>query len=117
MRKQVIIVRKDLGMSCGKIAAQVAHAPVMAMERTGIFDMQGVTAWKRDDGQIKVILKVNSYTELNDYFINIINANLPVVKIHDAGRTQLEPDTVTCIGIGPISSELIDPIVKDLKLL
>ena len=117
MRKQVIIVRKDLGMSSGKIAAQVAHAAIMAMERASKFDMQGVTEWKEEDGQIKVILKVNSYSELNDYFINIINANLPVVKIHDAGRTQLEPDTVTCIGIGPIPSERIDPIVKDLKLL
>ncbi|MFZ0327129.1 MAG: peptidyl-tRNA hydrolase Pth2 [Nitrososphaeraceae archaeon] len=117
MYKQVIIVRKDLGMSCGKIAAQVAHAAIMAMERASKYDMQGVIDWKEEDGQIKVILKVNSYSELNDYFINIINANLPVVKIHDAGRTQLEPDTVTCIGIGPVPSERIDPIVKDLKLL
>ena len=59
MRKQVIIVRKDLGMSCGKIAAQVAHAGIMAMERASKFDMQAVTEWKEKDGQIKVILKVN----------------------------------------------------------
>ena len=117
MRKQVIIVRKDLGMSYGKIQPKLRTLAIMAMERASKFDMQGVTEWKEEDGQIKVILKVNSYSELNDYFINIINANLPVVKIHDAGRTQLEPDTVTCIGIGPIPSERIDPIVKDLKLL
>src|SRR5215813_7311 len=117
MHKQVIIVRKDLGMSCGQIAAQVAHAAIMAMDMASKFDMKGVTEWKEEDGQIKVILKVNSYSELNDYFINIINAHLPVVKVHDAGRTQLEPDTVTCIGIGPIPSERIDPIIRDLKLL
>ncbi len=28
---------------------------------------------------------------------------------------RLEPDTVTCIGIGPVPSERIDPIVKDLN--
>jgi peptidyl-tRNA hydrolase, PTH2 family len=55
MYKQVIIVRKDLGMSCGKIAAQVAHAAIMAMERASKYDMQGVIDWKEEDGQIKVI--------------------------------------------------------------
>ena len=89
----------------------------MAMERASKFDMQGVTEWKEKDGQIKVILKVNSYSELNDYFINIINANLPVVKIHDAGRTQFRARYCYLYWYRAIPSERIDPIVKDLKLL
>jgi PTH2 family peptidyl-tRNA hydrolase len=117
MLKQVIIVRKDLGMTCGKIAGQVAHAAVMAMEKTSEYNPHWVTEWKDENGQIKVVLKVNSYSELNDYFITTINAKLPVVKVHDAGKTQIEPNTVTCIGIGPVPSERIDPIVKGLKLL
>jgi peptidyl-tRNA hydrolase, PTH2 family len=117
MLKQVIIVRKDLGMTCGKIAGQVAHAAVMAMEKTSIYNPKWVTDWKDENGQIKVVLKVNSYNELNEYFIDTINAKLPVVKVHDAGKTQIEPNTVTCIGIGPVPSECIDPIVKGLKLL
>jgi len=117
MLKQVIIVRKDLDMKCGKIAAQVAHASIMSMEKTGINNSNWVSDWKEECGQIKVILKVNSGSELNDYFIEIINAKLPVVKVHDAGKTQIEPNTVTCIGIGPVPAERIDPIIKDLKLL
>ena len=117
MFKQVIIVRKDLGMTCGKIAGQVAHAAIMAMEKTSMYNPKWVTEWKDEHGQIKVVLKVGSYRELNDYFIDIINAKLPVVKVHDAGKTQIEPDTVTCIGIGPVPAECIDRIVKDLKLL
>jgi peptidyl-tRNA hydrolase, PTH2 family len=117
MFKQVIIVRKDLGMTCGKIAGQVAHAAIMAMEKTLMYNPNWVTEWKDEHGQIKVVLKVNSYSELNEYFIDIINAKLPVVKVHDAGKTQIEPDTVTCIGIGPAPAEYIDRIVKDLKLL
>jgi PTH2 family peptidyl-tRNA hydrolase len=117
MLKQVIIVRKDLGMTCGKIAGQVAHAAIMAMEKTRIYNPNWVADWKDEYGQIKVVLKVNSYSELNEYFIDIINAKLPVVKVHDAGKTQLEPNTVSCIGVGPVPAESIDRIVKDLKLL
>jgi PTH2 family peptidyl-tRNA hydrolase len=97
MFKQVIIVRKDLGMTCGKIAGQVAHAAIMAMEKTIRYNPSWVTDWKDEDGQIKVVLKVNSYSELNDYFIHTINARLPVVKVHDAGKTQIESNTVTCV--------------------
>jgi len=38
-------------------------------------------------------------------------------KIYDAGRTQLEPNTFTTLGIGPAPEEKIDPLIKDLKLL
>ena len=87
----------------------------MSMEKTGMNNSNWVSDWKEECGQIKVILKVNSGSELNDYFIDVINANLPVVKVHDAGKTQIEPNTVTCIGIGPVPAERIDPIIKDLK--
>jgi PTH2 family peptidyl-tRNA hydrolase len=117
MLKQVIIVRKDLDMTCGKVAGQVAHAAIMAMDRTGIHNSDWVAEWKNLFGQIKVILKVSNSGELNEYFIAAMNAKLPVIKVHDAGRTQIEPNTITCIGIGPVPAECVDPIIKNLKLL
>lgn len=116
-KRVIIIVRKDLGMACGKIAGQVAHAAIIAMERTSRYNPNWVTDWKDEDGQIKFVLKVNSYSELNDYFIDTTNARLPVVKVHDAGKTKIEPNTVTCIRIDPVPAERIDSIVKDLNLL
>jgi len=50
MFKQVIIVRKDLGMTCGKIAGQVAHAAIMAMEKTRMYNPNWVTEWKDEHG-------------------------------------------------------------------
>jgi PTH2 family peptidyl-tRNA hydrolase len=43
--------------------------------------------------------------------------NLIYFKIEDLGKTQLDPFTLTCVGIGPHSPDDIDGITKDLKLL
>ena len=37
--------------------------------------------------------------------------------VHDAGLTQLEPGTATCLGIGPAPSNMIDLVTGGLKLL
>ena len=48
MRKQVIIVRKDLGMSLGRLQPKLCMLAIMDMERASKFDMQAVTEWKRE---------------------------------------------------------------------
>ena len=42
---------------------------------------------------------------------------LPCALIKDAGRTQIEPGTITALGIGPALESDIDKYTKDLKLL
>jgi peptidyl-tRNA hydrolase, PTH2 family len=42
---------------------------------------------------------------------------LPVAVVHDMGLTQIEPGTLTCIGIGPAPCEIIDKVTQCLKLL
>jgi PTH2 family peptidyl-tRNA hydrolase len=44
-------------------------------------------------------------------------AKLVVELIRDAGRTQIEPGSITALGIGPDADDKIDLIIKDLKLL
>ncbi len=41
---------------------------------------------------------------------------IPHAVVRDAGHTQLEPGTVTCIAIGPDSKENIDRITGSLSL-
>jgi len=50
-----LVVRTDLGMGRGKIAAQVAHAAVAAVPASPA--VPDLAAWLRD-GQPKVVLKV-----------------------------------------------------------
>ncbi len=111
--KQAIIIRTDLNMSKGKMAAQAAHASLEAYKKTDSSDAQ---VWEIE-GQKKVVLKVSGEKNLVDVFMNAKKAKIPAALIHDAGKTQIEPGTATCVGIGPSEDEKIDRIAGKLKLL
>jgi PTH2 family peptidyl-tRNA hydrolase len=112
--KLALVVRTDLGMGRGKIAAQVAHAAVAAALRSlGSADFDG---WLRD-GQPKVVLKVTTGEQLRDVATRAGAAGLPVELIQDAGRTQVTPGTLTCCAIGPAPDGAIDAVTGELSLL
>jgi PTH2 family peptidyl-tRNA hydrolase len=112
--KLAVVVRKDFGMSCGKIAGQVGHACVLAY-RNG--ESNKIEDWMRDGVQKKIILKVpNEITLLKIQEAAMIN-NVQVNVVHDLGLTQLEPNTLTCIAIGPDEDDKIDNVVGGLVLL
>jgi len=113
MYKQVIVVRKDLGMDRGKIAAQVAHASLESYKKA---DEETRKQWE-EDGSKKVVLKVGSLEKLMDLKEKAKGEGIPYAVIRDAGKTQLEPGTVTSLGIGPADEKRIDRITRDLKLL
>ncbi len=114
--KQVIIVRTDLKMGKGKLATQVAHAAVSAYEIVRNTRFTWASEWIIQ-GQKKIVLKVENLEKLIKIYNEVIAAGLPIVLIRDSGLTQLKPGTITAIGIGPVPSELIDPITSKLKLL
>ena len=60
MYKQVILVRKDLKLPKGKLAAQVAHASVEAVLKS---DKDMVKKW-RAEGMMKIVLNVADEKEL-----------------------------------------------------
>jgi len=112
--KLALVVRADLGMGRGKIAAQVAHAAVAAvLANNGSRDFAGWLA----EGQPKVVLKVASAEQLVDVARAALAAGLPVELIRDAGRTQVDPGTVTCCAVGPADSDRIDAVTGELSLL
>jgi len=112
--KLAVVVRADLDMGRGKIAAQVAHAAVAAvLANLGTDDLAG---WLRE-GQPKVVLKVTSAGELRDVIDQAKAAGLPIELVNDAGRTQVAPGTLTCCAVGPAESRRIDAITAGLPLL
>ncbi len=113
--KQVVIVRTDLDMGKGKIAAQVGHACVSGAEHVRKSNPDWFSEWW--EGQEKVVLKVANLKELEQIMQNPMEFVMPCSAVSDAGRTQLPPGTTTCISIGPAPEEKIDKITGDLKLL
>lgn len=113
MYKQVILVRQDLKLPKGKLAAQCAHASVDAVLKS---DKKIITAWK-EEGMAKIVLKVKDERELVKYFQSAKEQGLTVSLITDAGRTVVAPGTRTCVGIGPEEEEEIDKVTGKLSLL
>jgi peptidyl-tRNA hydrolase, PTH2 family len=114
--KQVIIVRRDVNMGTGKIAAQVAHAAVMGAEKVKASRRIWFSSWFAA-GQAKVVLKVKNIEELMEVGKQAEELFLPVVQVQDSGLTQIPSGTITCVGIGPAPSELVDKVTLGLKLL
>ena len=111
--KQVILVRQDLKLPKGKLAAQAAHASVDAVLKS---DSKLVKAW-REEGMAKIVVKVKDEKELIKYFQLAKDSDLTASLITDAGRTVIAPGTKTCVGIGPDEEDKIDEITGELSLL
>jgi PTH2 family peptidyl-tRNA hydrolase len=112
--KLALVVRADLAMGRGKIAAQVAHAAVAAA--LAAIGTTGFRAWLRD-GQPKVVLRAASEEHLAAIAAQASEAGLPVQVIRDAGRTQVAEGTPTCCAIGPAEDTRIDAVTGELSLL
>ncbi|MCK4883361.1 MAG: peptidyl-tRNA hydrolase Pth2 [Candidatus Diapherotrites archaeon] len=114
--KQVVLMRTDLNMGRGKIAAQAGHAVVIAYKKALSLSKADVDAWEAM-GMQKVVLKVSGKENLFKYFQQAKDAGLPTAMVKDAGRTQIPSGTHTCCAIGPAEEDKIDAITGDLKLL
>lgn len=125
--KQVIVMRKDLGMRKGKMIAQGAHASLKVLLDAGEPDPDGavltiplhpaLSAWI--GGQFtKVCVSVNSEEELDAIVANARAAGVPCALIVDAGHTEFHGvPTKTCCAIGPAWVDAVDAITGALPLL
>jgi PTH2 family peptidyl-tRNA hydrolase len=114
--KMVIVTRKNLNLSKGKLAAQVAHAAVSCALLTKKNKSIWFKKWQ-SEGAKKVIVVVES---LDDFFSLKKNADrLGIISniIEDAGHTEIPQGTKTVLGIGPAPNSLIDQITGNLSLL
>ncbi|KAK0948009.1 hypothetical protein LTR29_000533 [Friedmanniomyces endolithicus] len=116
--KLVLVVRTDLGMGKGKIAAQCGHA-TLACYKTLVRANPShpvLRQWERL-GQAKVALKVDSEEDMLMLQAQAISLGLCAQVIHDAGRTQIASGSATVLGIGPAPKSKVDEVTGHLRLL
>ncbi|KAJ1959973.1 hypothetical protein GGI12_004056 [Dipsacomyces acuminosporus] len=113
--KLVLIIRTDLGMTKGKIAAQCSHATLGCYKRALRYAPGMLKAWEYT-GQAKVTLKCSSEEELLALQKKAQELGLVAQSICDAGRTQIAAGSRTVLGIGPGPISLIDQVSGHLKL-
>jgi peptidyl-tRNA hydrolase, PTH2 family len=110
--KQIVMVREDLKLPKGKMAAQVAHASVDAVLKA---DKSVLSSW-RNEGMMKIVVKVKDQADLYKHIQQAKDLGLTTSVITDAGRTVVAPGTVTCGAIGPASVTDIDKITGELSI-
>ncbi len=114
--KLVVLVRDDVKMTKGKIAAQTGHAAVNCALSIKKRDPDAYDKWTLN-GQPIIVLKIGSEMELFEFKAVADAQGINNSVVSDAGKTQVEPGTITCIGIGPAASAVIDKITGELKML
>jgi len=137
--KLVLVVRTDLGMRTGKIAAQVAHAAVgtvmdlqeQAAEQSSASSVnassslsavlaansiRALSSWL-EQGQAKVVLQIGSASAMHALEERARSRGLATHIVADAGRTQIAAGSETVLAVGPGPIALVDEITGGLKLL
>merc|ERR1712230_249194 len=116
--KMVLVVRTDLGMTKGKIAAQCGHATLACYKHFLKHDPKSkiLRRWERG-GQMKIALQAKSEEDLDTLQATAISLGLVAEVIADAGRTQIASGSHTVLGIGPGPASVINQVTGTLKLL
>ncbi|EGU81022.1 PTH2 family peptidyl-tRNA hydrolase [Fusarium oxysporum f. sp. raphani 54005] len=119
--KLVLVVRTDLGMTKGKIAAQCSHATLACYKALSRAPSNSplskiLKRWERL-GQAKIAVQVKSQDEMLELRRKARSLGITAEVIQDAGRTQIEAGSMTVLGVGPAPRSLVDQVTGGLKLL
>ena len=135
--KMMIVMRRDLKMRKGKIAAQAGHASVEAVlaalkkeDLLGEIELRDgwvtlsdrvkkttpLTEWLRE-GTAKICVYVDSEEELLSVAGKAQEMGVLTALITDAGMTEFHGEpTLTCLALEPLPSEVADQITGKLPL-
>lgn len=108
-------------MSAGKMAAQVAHGAekaVMVMKFNSLISwdqrLKDRFMWMKS-GNAKIVVAGKDAEHLSLIQADAREMGVPSCLIRDAGRTELEPHTVTVLALGPTTATDINAVSGHLR--
>jgi peptidyl-tRNA hydrolase, PTH2 family len=114
-----IIARQDLGMSAGKLAAQVGHGVQLAMRHAetncGGVVLANLVEWERGS-YAKIVLGARDQGAMDCLAVDLNMAELNWIWVFDEGRTELRGINSTCIALVPMPKSKAAPVVGKLRL-
>ncbi|EDO15533.1 hypothetical protein Kpol_479p21 [Vanderwaltozyma polyspora DSM 70294] len=119
--RMALVIRQDLGMTKGKIAAQCCHAALSCFRMIAVdpkktsYNPIMTNRWLHH-GQAKITLKCPDKETMDELYAKAISLDVNACVIHDAGRTQIAAGSATVLGLGPAPKAVLDQITGDLKL-
>ncbi|SCU97830.1 LADA_0H08592g1_1 [Lachancea dasiensis] len=119
--RMALVIRQDLGMQKGKIAAQCSHAAlacyrlIAADPTRESYNLPLTQRWLRY-GQAKITLKCPDKEIMDELFAKALSLGVNSYVVHDAGRTQIAAGSATVLGLGPAPKAVLDQITGELKL-
>lgn len=119
--RMALVIRQDLGMTKGKIAAQCCHAALACFRLIACdpsrasYNPEMTHRWLAR-GQAKITLKCPDKETMDELFAKAIALGVNSYVVHDAGRTQIAAGSATVLGLGPAPKAVLDQITGDLKL-
>jgi PTH2 family peptidyl-tRNA hydrolase len=122
---QYFIVRKDLDMSPGKIAAQVAHAaqmmvlahakrkkalPAMPLGGKEYLQLKKVDYWMEESFR-KVVLRADKKQ------FDKVKEAMDCFLVRDAGLTEVESGTETVLALWPMRKSEVPKLIQRLRVM
>jgi PTH2 family peptidyl-tRNA hydrolase len=113
---QYIVFRADLNLSRGKTAAQAGHAVQLVLQAISPTN-PWLVAWGTDGNFGKIALQVPDLAALEALKARLAADGIVHSWIVDAGRTETEAGTVTCMALQPLPRSVAAKYVGSLALL
>ena len=114
--KMVLVTRKDLKLSKGKLAAQCSHAAVECVLKASRESPKALASW-RENGARKIVVEAPNIDALKRLFGEAQAEGIVCYMVRDAGHTEIPAGTVTVVGLGPGSRDSIDSLTGAFSLV
>jgi len=114
-----LVARRDLDMSYGKFGAQCGHGVQLCIREAESADVSleggypALAEWEEKDYP-KIVL-AGDEKKMGRLLRELGESSFPHAKVVDRGRTELPPDTLTLVALGPLKRIDAEPFVGRLQ--